>query len=191
MAKTSVIDKWKTKKFFEIYAPKEIFNEVYLGETFAADHRAVPGRIIEVPLSSIFGGADAKQPQIKLLFRTEEPKGTHVSTKFLGHTTIQDYERSIARKRISKVYINQVAITKDSHRICVKAVLITLKNINKARQSALGKKFREFVSEESKSANFNEFLKSIFTGKLSIKAKKAVHSVYPVRQVVVQKTEIL
>ena len=48
----AAVDKWKTKKWFEIIAPP-LFNEKKIGETLAADYRMLIGRKIEVSLSDL------------------------------------------------------------------------------------------------------------------------------------------
>lgn len=185
----ATVDKWETKKFIEIHAPA-FFNDAFIGETFSANPTAVVGRVIEANLTDVIGG-DPRNQKFKLAFKIIDVKGDKAYTEFLGHRISQDYEHSLVRRRMSKLYTNQQVTTKDSKKLSVKSIIITQAQINKSRLSSIGKVYKEFVTSEAKEEHLMEFINSILSGKLVSKAKKAIHSVYPVRQVVIQKTEIL
>lgn len=182
-----VVDKWKTKKSFEIVAPP-LFKGAPLGETFSSNPKTIPGRVIEKNLADLTG--NPKQQRIKLRFRVESVQGELAKTVFLGHCTTQDYERSLIRRRTSKVYTNQSLLTKDNKSLKVKVFLITLEQVNKAVKQDLRLKLNENLKKEAAAQNLDDFLNLVLSGKLSSKLKSALHKVYPLRHVVIQKTEL-
>ena len=121
----AAVDKWKSKKWFEVIAPA-LFNEKKIGDTFAADYRMILGRAVEISLSDLTG--DPKMQRIKLLFKISDVKGERALTNYLGHKITQDYERSLARRRNSKFYSNQTAETKDGRKIAVKSIVVASGN---------------------------------------------------------------
>lgn len=182
----AAIDKWKTKKWFEIIAPA-LFKEKKIGETFAEDYRMLLGRGLEVSLADLAG--DSKLQRIKLIFKIRDVKGERALTDYLGHKITQDYERSLARRRSSKIYSNQTAETKDGRKVVVKIIVVPFGKINQSVRNSLRKKLNEAVAAAAKGETFDAFTDSILYGKLSANVKKALHKVYPVRHAVIQKSE--
>jgi len=183
----ATVDKWKLKKWFEVIAPA-LFKEKHLGDTAANDYRLLIGRIVEVALSELTD--DSKLQRIKLRFRIHEVKGERALTNFLGHVITGDYEHSLVRRRTSKIYSNQTVQTKDGQKVVVKCFIITMDKINQARRNALRLKLTQSIDSIAKTENFEDFVNSVLYGKLSAQAKKDLHKIYPVRHVVIQKTEI-
>ncbi len=183
----AAVDKWKLKKWFEIIAPA-LFKEKQIGETVANDYRQLLGRSVEVPLSELTN--DPKLQRVKLLFRINEVKGERALTTFLGHVITQDYEHSLVRRRTSKIYSNQTVETKDGQKLVVKSFIIALTKINTARRNELRKQLLQVVAAMAKAENYEDFISSILYGKVSAQLKKDLHKIYPVRHVVIQKTEI-
>ncbi len=183
----ATVDKWKLKKWYEIIAPA-LFQEKHIGDTVANDHRALIGRTVEVSLAELTN--DPKTQRMKLRFRINEVKGERALTVFLGHVITQDYEHSLVRRRTSKIYSNQTVETKDGQKVVVKSFMVTGTKINLSRRNALRKKLIELVAELAKSETFPDFINSVLYGKLTTHTKKGLHTIYPLRHVVIQKTEI-
>ncbi len=187
MVKVATVDKWKLKQWFEIIAPA-LFHEQSLGETFANDSRLLVGRVVEKALSDLTG--DSKMQRIKLIFKITDVKGERALTKYLGHAITQDYERSIGRRRSSKIYSNQVVLTKDGKKVVIKSFIVASSTVKPSLKSDLRKKAVAAIFEFAKGENFNDFVSSVLYGKLSAHVKKELHKLYPVKYAVMQKSHV-
>ncbi|MFH1424250.1 MAG: hypothetical protein ABIG20_01050 [archaeon] len=184
------VDKWKSKKFFDVVAPP-LFRNAVIGQTIASDIRKVPGRIVMANYSTIIGDPNSRNNKVKLKFKITGVKGEKAETEFLGHALVQDYQRSLARRRTSKVYKNQVVTTKDGKRLRVKSIIVTTRQVKKSMKSELGKKLLEFMAEDAKQYNYNEFINDAVSGRISMRMKKGLSKFYPLRHAVVEKTEVI
>jgi len=184
----AAVDKWKTKKWFEIIAPP-LFNEKKIGETLAADYRMLIGRKIEVSLSDL--GGDQKFQRVKLIFKIENVKGEKALTDYLGHKITHDYERGLVRRRNSKIYEQQPVETKDGRKIAVKSLVVVSGKVNPSVKSSLRAALRQVVESNSKEKKFDELIYSMLHGELSMKIKKELHKITPVRHAVIEKAEIV
>lgn len=187
MAKKTV-DKWKAKKSFELVAPP-IFNEKKLGKTFASEPEEVKGRTITLDYSDVVG-KKKKRDKVKLHFEAEEVKGGKVPTKFLGHSIVPDYERSLTRKGTSKIYVNEKVTTKDKKDLNMKAIAITASQIKKSMQEKVRKGLREQVRKKASGKTLENLISDILSNKVGRSIKNNLSEVYPLKYVVIQKTEV-
>ena len=187
----AVVDKWKTKKAFEVIAPT-IFNNNIIGTTFAKSADMLVGRTLEVPYSNVIGqGAPRSQDKFKLRFEIVSTKGMQAETKLLCFKTAQDYTQSLARKRTSKIYTAQPVKTKDGKRLMVKSFVITVRKINRSKGDAIRKRMRAFIAGEAKKKTSEEFLKDSLSNKTAMILKKDLNKLYPLRHAIVQKIELV
>ena len=184
------VDKWKAKKWFEIVAPS-MFNERVIGETFAATPKNLAGRVIETGLDAVTGEFNPRLQKTKLKFRVKDVSGGRATTVFLGHRIAQDFERSLVRRRTSKVYINQVVETKDKVKVRIKSFLVTTRQVNVSRQKLMREQYRDFMAAEATKQNLVEFINNILFNRIGAKCKRAMSKVYPIRHAIVQKTEMV
>jgi small subunit ribosomal protein S3Ae len=172
----------------EIISPK-MFNSKSIGHTVTSDFKNMEGRIITVNMGEITGEYNPRQ-RLKLRFRIDKIEGNQAKTKFLGHSIPQDYMKTVARKRNSKVYIKQEVRTRDDKRFIVKSTVVIDRSATRSTKTAINKRYREILAMEAKNSKFSELISSILGNRLSIKAKKDLHKIYPVKHIVIEKTEI-
>jgi len=185
-----IVDKWKTKKKFDVLAPK-LFNNNAMGITFAKSADMLVGRILEVPYSDVVGfGASRIQDKLKLIFEIVSTKGDKAETKLRRFKMAQDYTHSLSRKRTSKIYTALNVRTKNDKRLRVKSFVITRRKINRSKQDALRRKMRAFIAGDAKRKDGNEFLKECIEGRAAGRMKKFLDKLYPLRHAIVEKIEI-
>lgn len=184
------VDKWKAKKWFEIVAPS-MFNERVIGETFTTTPKNLAGRVIETGLDAVTGEFNPRLQKTKLKFRVKDVSGGRATTIFLGHRIAQDFERSLVRRRTTKVYINQVVETKDNVKVRIKSFLVTTRQVNVARQKLMRQQYRDFLAAEAKKQNLGEFINNILFNRIGGKCKRVMSKVYPIRHAIIQKTEMV
>ena len=84
-SRRKVVDPWKLKGWYEIYAPKS-FKEVFLGQIPSGDEDNLIGRTIEVLLYDIT--KNFKHTHIKLKFRIIEVIGNRCNTVFIDDNNL-------------------------------------------------------------------------------------------------------
>ena len=189
MAKATV-DKWKSKKSFDIKAPA-LFQGKIIGSTVAYGPKELPGRVILLSLAEVSGDMNPRQQRIKLRLKIDNVLGNTATTIFLGSQIAQDFERSLTRRRTSKIYVNQDVTTKDNKKLRVKTILVTSRQINSSRKAAIRQKYVQFLDTEAKTQAMGEFIINAINGRLAPKTKKLISPIYPLRHAIIQKTEIL
>jgi len=187
MAKGTV-DKWKSKKWIDVIAPK-MFHSRHLGQTIASDSRKVVGRIITVNLSEVTGDHGSRQ-KVKLKFKIEKMIEEQAQTKFLGHIVPQESRRTAVRKRSTKVYVNQKVRTRDDKEFNVKSSIVMDRSANRSTKTEISKKFAEILLKEARDAKFSDFISNVLNNRVSITAKRELHKIYPVKHIIIEKTEI-
>jgi len=187
MAKGTV-DKWKSKKWFSILAPK-MFNSRQIGQTIAIEPKKMIGRVIQINLGELTGDYNSRQ-RVTVKFKIDSLQGNDAITKFLGHAIPPESLRAMMRKRSAKIYVNQKVRTRDNKEFTVKSSIIVDRKATRSNKTAIGKKFEEFVAEEARNTKFIDLMSNLINNRIAITAKKELHKIYPVKQVVIEKTEI-
>ncbi|RJS72804.1 MAG: 30S ribosomal protein S3ae [Candidatus Syntrophoarchaeum sp. WYZ-LMO15] len=182
------VDKWKTKKWFNIVAP-EMFGRAPAGETPASSESLLPGRRVEMTLGDLTG--DPSKHHMKLIFEITGVSGDTASTKFIAHTITRDYMRSLIKRRTSKVDSNTVVETKDGYRLRVKASAYTLKRARRRQIKAIRAVMNEEVTQRAKMLTLNEFIREAVLGKLASDIYRKGKQIYPLRRVEIYKTRVL
>ena len=112
-------------------------------------------------------------------------------TDYLCHKITHDYERGLVRRRNSKIYEQQPVETKDGRKIAVKSLVVVSGKVNPSVKSSLRAALRQVVESNSKEKKFDELIYSMLHGELSMKIKKELHKITPVRHAVIEKAEIV
>ncbi|MBS3790852.1 MAG: 30S ribosomal protein S3ae [Candidatus Thermoplasmatota archaeon] len=183
-----VKDKWKSKSWYRIVAPK-IFDESVIGETVASEPESLLGRVTEISLQDLAG--DFSRTHIKAKFKITGIRGGECKTRFIGHEMTTDYVRRLTRRRRSKIEAVFTVRTKEGFKIKVKPLSITNKRINSSIKRSLRKKQREVVKEMANDSRLGEFAEKILFGELAKKIANECKTVYPLKQVEIWKSEVV
>ncbi|MGC9444214.1 MAG: 30S ribosomal protein S3ae [Candidatus Methanospirareceae archaeon] len=187
MAKKRVKDKWKAKEWYSVLAPK-MFGDVKAGDTIADEPTKLIGRRIEMTVDELTGRL-IKNSNLKLLLEVEEVDHATAYTRFIGHRIDNDYLRSLARKRSSKIDSNIEVVTKDGENLRIKSSCFTLKKASEAQTKEIRKIMEDVIKNRAASLELNKYLQEIILGKLSSDIYKVAKKIYPVRRVEITKTE--
>ena len=72
----------------------------------------------------------------------------------------------------------------------VKSIIVTDKSTARSTRTAIAKKFEEVLLQEAGRTKFSTFISDILGNSFAMTAKKELHTIYPVRQIIIEKTEI-
>jgi len=176
---------WKRKIWFEIYAPSEIFNNAFLGETPAYESKQVIGRKVECNLALLVG--DFRLQNAKVIFQIKEVKGNRCETELVEYDLYEAYVRRIVRRHTDRIDDSFVVKTRDGIEVRVKPLVITQFNTVRSRRKAIRKKYREIIENFAKERDYYVFMKSIIFNELQSIARKELHKIYPVDRVEIRR----
>ena len=181
-------DKWKSKKWFNIYAPAA-FTSAPIGEGLAEEAGMLVGRISEITMQEING--DFAQMHVKLRFKVNEIRGQDAHTIFVGHDLTSDYVRRQTRRKHSKMDVAKDLVTKDGWSMVIKPLAISDLRIKASQQTAIRTILENAIVELGKTHTLGEITKMIVSGDLSKQFTNDVKAIYPVKRIEIRRSDVL
>lgn len=187
-AKGRKIDTWKTKKKYKILAP-ESFGSREIGITFANDESSLIGRTVVVSLSDLNG--EYAKAYYRIKFRIVKATEGEAKTEFAGQYIIQEYIKSLVRKRSTRVDAVVDVVTKDNAKLRLKFIAIGLSRMQNSQRTAIRKKIAEIAKENAKNKELDELIKELIFGKLISAMHRDCNKIYPLKKLELRATELL
>ncbi len=189
--KKKIVDKWKSKKWFDIVAPAMFQNKV-VGEAVAIDENAMMNRIVEVGLGELGIGSEEGRrtfSTIKVRLRVVEVKGKQAQTKYIGHQTLQSYLKTLARRGRSVMDVVVDTQTNDGEKFRFKTIIISANALSQNTKKNLRHAAKEAVLEEVPKLTAEEAIMETLNGKLSGKIYSKIKSITKIMKVEIKKLE--
>ncbi len=187
--KSRVVDKWKSKSWYEVVAPTYII-EKSLGETPASEPELLYGRVIEMAKLGV--SKDLYHDiNLKIRFKITKVEGNVCKTEFVGHEIAKEQIRSQIRRNRSKVEAILNVVTKDKGRLRVSSIIITPIRCGTSAKKIVRTKIERVIKEAAKEQEFKEFVQNMVNGTLSAAIKEEVKKIYPLVMVDVRKSKVL
>ena len=187
--KSRVVDKWKSKSWYEVVAPTYII-EKSLGETPASEPELLYGRVIEMAKLGV--SKDLYYDiNLKISFKITKVEGNVCKTEFVGHEIAKEQIRSQIRRNRSKIEAILNVITKDKGRLRISSIIITPIRCGTSAKKIVRTKIERIIKEAAKEQEFKEFVQNMVNGTLSAAIKEEVKKIYPVVMVDVRKSKVL
>ncbi|MEM2948289.1 MAG: hypothetical protein QXG02_02060, partial [Candidatus Anstonellales archaeon] len=158
-----VVDKWKTKQWYNVVAP-EVFEGRVVAEVISSEPEHLVNRIVPVNLMDITGKMSQQNIYTTLKFRITEVKGNNAYTKIIGHELAPSYLRTLARKNRSIIHHVIPVETKDGKKVKVKIVAVTFSKVSANTKKNLRNALVKAVLENGKSMSYDELMKEIVYG---------------------------
>ncbi len=187
MATQKSQDKWKNKRWFNIYAPKVLGGEEVIGEMPAADEKAAMGRIIKVSLSWI-----TKNPNNSLMsvgLRVHKADGNVAHTQLHYLESNYSYIHSLVRRYSSAIYTRDIVKDKDGKEFTLKMLVIASGHLADSKKSGIRKKLTEFVTVYSAKHTADELVKGIIDGSMQAEGRKGIENIAHVNKFELKKIE--
>ena len=183
-----ITDKWKTKKWFKIIAPK-MFNEQEIGETPAQKPQLVEGRVIKIVLGKLTGDRKAKHIEVK--FKVSDVQGDRASTVVIGHEVRPSYIGRLVRRRKSKIDAIATVKTKDGKKARITAVTVCGTKVDRSIETKIRKIMLDELNSEAPKKDFDELFQEYVSGNTSSKIFKASKDLAPIKRIEVTKSKLL
>ncbi|KYK29847.1 MAG: hypothetical protein AYK19_19125 [Theionarchaea archaeon DG-70-1] len=188
MARQRKKDPWKSKQWYNIYAPS-MFGKQHIGETPTDDPKKLIGRTIDVTGKDLSG--DFKKSHIKMYFKINEVTGNEAHTEFVCHEVSRSYMRAQIRRRNTKVEAIADIATKDGKKARVTVAGLCYRTTTSKQEVALRKAISESIIQAASHLTLEQFVQELFLSKVASDAFRNAKSVYPLRRVEIVKAKVI
>ena len=182
-------DKWKNKRWFTIRAPRHPWNFKRIGETIGETDEHIMGRVYEMTQLEFSG--DFTKMHVLLRFRVTDVVGQDALTTFVGHSHQSDHTRRQIRRYRGKIDDVVDVVTTDGFLVRLKPLMITERRCQTSVKQAMRAKSAEIIRAFASKSNYSKLQEAMLGGDLETEIRNAVKSIYPCRNVVIRKSQLL
>ncbi|MCL4403281.1 MAG: hypothetical protein M1500_00805 [Candidatus Marsarchaeota archaeon] len=187
MALERKVDKFKLKKWYNVYAPK-VFDSAIIGEMPGNDEKAVMGRSIVVGMDSLTHNTSKMNTNVRL--KVTEVSGNAAHTNVVRIETLYSYLRSLIRRHRSLVNAIIPAKSSDGSPLVLKMLVVTKRRVARSKISGMRKEVTEFASAYCKENTKDGIVSSIVSGALQAEVSSKLKHITDISSVEVNKLEI-
>ena len=182
-------DKWKSKRWYTIRAPRHPWAFKVIGETIAEDESMLIGRNYEILQNELDG--DFSKMHVKVQFRIAGVVGGDALTEYIGHEMLKDHIRRQVRRDRGKVDDTVDIVTEDGFYVRVKPLLISRNRIKGSQKQEMRTLAREVILKTGATTTWIDLQKSTLDGTLEAKIREEVSKIQPVRGVMIRRTQLI
>ena len=182
-------DKWKTKRWYTIRAPRHPWNYQNIGETIGESDEHIIGRIYEMTQQEFNG--DFTKMHVMLRFRVSETVGQDALTTFIGHHHQTNHIRRQIRRYRGKIDDVTDVVTEDGYLVRIKPLIVTQKRVQTSVKQSIRAKTRDVLRGFVAKTTYNGLQVAILDGSLEGEIQNQIKSIYPCRSVVIRKSQLL
>ena len=187
-SKKRVRDKWRSKDWFSIVAPK-YFGSTELGSVPADEPSKLVGRVVDATLYDLTN--DFSHQYLKMFFQVSDIEGKVARTVFKGHEYSRDYLRSLVRRKTTRIDALQNITTNDGYQLRLAVCAFTLTRIRTTQEQAIRAVMRRIVEEKTKTLSFDQFVQEVVLGKIASDIYNEAKKVAPMRHVGIRKSKLV
>ena len=182
-------DKWKNKRWFTIRAPRHPWNFKRIGETIGETDDHIMGRVYEMTQQEFSG--DFTKMHVLLRFRVTDVVGQDALTTFVGHAHQSDHTRRQIRRYRGKIDDVVDVVTTDGFLVRMKPLMITERRCQTSVKQAMRAKSAEIIRSFAAKSTYSKLQEAMLGGDLETEIRNAVKAIYPCRNVVIRKSQLL
>jgi len=186
---TKVKDKWREKRWVNVYAP-DSFNNVPIAYIPITDDENAKGRVIEVTLFDILKG-DPSQHQYKMYFQINKVEGDKATTIFKRYEYSKEFLRSLIRRGSSRITFMLEAKTKDGYIFRIKVIALTHRKLNTSRKHAFRLIAKDVMEKTIPQMTIDQFVQATCYGKINSDIMAATKKVIRMRHVGLEKVKLV
>ena len=182
-------DKWKTKRWYTIRAPRHPWNYQNIGETIGESDEHIIGRIYEMTQQEFNG--DFTKMHVMLRFRVSETVGQDALTTFVGHHHQTNHIRRQIRRYRGKIDDVIDVVTEDGYLVRIKPLIITQKRVQTSVKRSIRAKTRDVLLGYVAKTTYDALQVAMLDGSLETEIQNQIKTIYPCRSVVIRKSQLL
>ncbi len=187
MAVSKSTDKWKLKKWINIYTPESLGNSV-IGEMPANEEKDAVGRVIKVNMSWITNKMSHSFMIVGLKVNDVSGSAAHTSIKYIEQT--YSYLHSLVRRGSSAIYTVDPVKDKDGKKIIMKLMLVTSSKVATPKKKALRKALSEFTKTYASSRDCDSIVKEMIEGSMQSEGINSLRKIASVSKLEVKRLEL-
>ena len=182
-------DKWKTKRWYTIRAPRHPWNYQNIGETIGESDQHIIGRIYEMTQQEFNG--DFTKMHVMLRFRVSDTVGQDALTTFVGHHHQTNHIRRQIRRYRGKIDDVIDVVTQDGYLVRIKPLVITQKRVQTSVKQSIRAKMRDVLRGFVAKTTYDALQVAMLDGSLEAEIQNQIKTIYPCRSVVIRKSQLL
>ena len=182
-------DKWKSKRWFTIRAPRNPWSFEVIGETIAEDEDQLIGRHYEIMQNELDG--DFSKMHVKVQFRITGVVGADALTEYIGHELLKDHIRRQVRRDRGKIDDTVDVVTEDGFYIRVKPLMISRHRIKGSQKQQMRSLARDIILKAGATSTWAEMQKASLDGTLETQIKEASSKIQPIREVMIRRIQLM
>ena len=182
-------DKWKSKRWYSIRAPRNPWSFKVIGETMAEEEEMLLGRHYEILQYELDG--DFSKMNVKVQFRIHEVIGSDALTEYIGHELLKDHIRRQVRRDRGKIDDTVDLVTKDGYYIRVKPMMITRNKIKASQKQEMRSQARDLIIKFGATTTWIDIQKATLDGTLETQIREAASKIQPVRDVMIRRVQLI
>lgn len=187
--KTRVKDKWREKRWINVFAP-ESFNNAPVAYIPITDDENAVGRVVEVTLFDILKG-DPSQHQYKMYFQIDGVENDRATSIFKRYEYSKEFLRSLIRRGSSKVNFIIDSKTKDDNIFRIKVIILTHRQLNTSRKHALRIIAKNVIDKTVPNMTIEQFVQATCYGKINSDIMAASKKLIRIRHVGLERVKLV
>ena len=182
-------DKWKSKRWYTIRAPRTPWNFQVIGETLGETPEHLIGRIYELTQHEADG--NFSRMHVKLRFRVVEVVANDAITEFIGLDMMSDHVRRQVRRYRGKVDDVVDCVTVDGYYVRIKPMLVTSRRVKSSQKNGMRRLARDILLQFSARSTWVDVQKAMLSDEMEEMIKDAIRIINPCRAVMVRKVQLI
>ena len=182
-------DKWKSKRWYTIRAPRNPWFFKVIGETMAEEESVLIGRHYEMLQYELDG--DFSKMHVKVQFRITAVVGDDALTEFIGHEMLKDHIRRQVRRDRGKIDDTVDVVTDDGFYVRIKPLMISRNRIKASQKQEMRALARDVILKIGATSTWIDLQKASLDGTMESKIKETVSKIQPVRGVMIRRTQLI
>ena len=182
-------DKWKSKRWYSIRAPRNPWSFKVIGETIAEEEEMLVGRLFEIMQNELDG--DFTKMHVKIKFRIKEVVGNDAITEFVGHDVMKDFVRRQIRRDRGKIDDTIDVVTEDGFFVRIKPFIVTRSSVKASQKNESRSVTRNEVVKFCSQSTWINVQKALMDGSLEETVSKAISKIQPVRAFFFRRSQLI
>ena len=182
-------DKWKSKRWYSIRAPRNPWSFKVIGETLAEEEELLVGRQFEIMQNELDG--DFTKMHVKIKFRIKEVVGNDATTEFVGHDVMKDFVRRQIRRERGKIDDTIDVVTEDGFFVRIKPFIVTRSSVKASQKQESRSVARNEVVKFCAKSTWINVQKALMDGSLEESVSKVISKIQPVRAVFFRRSQLI
>ena len=182
-------DKWKSKRWYSIRAPRNPWSFKVIGETIAEEEEMLVGRLFEIMQNELDG--DFTKMHVKIQFRIKEVVGNDAITEFVGHDVMKDFVRRQIRRDRGKIDDTIDVVTEDGFFVRIKPFIVTRSSVKASQKHESRSVTRNEVVKFCSQSTWINVQKALMDGSLEETVSKSISKIQPVRAVFFRRSQLI